>query len=389
MLHRAGIVFAIAASFAGCANGGGLAGQARFWAATGTTPVCNSAGKTPLVVRSDDGGMSWITVASPGDADSRPPIQRLSFADRLHGFAIADFRLWRTGDGGDSWEDATEGLAAPGTDVIRVSDVAFTSFGRAIAVGIERISHNDGTSSFRPLLALTLDGGGLWTRSEIPPLGASRSSDLSSACLSPSGLGLAVGSDVCRAMGCGQRGGQGGDLALVTTDGGTTWRDVTDLAGVGVGSSAYCAGHNELWADKYYLYGFAHSMDAGETWEDESLPVTEWEFPVNQRLSFADSLHGWFTALAIARSNEKLLATSNAGVLWAEQPLPPLSTDEILNAVHFITVDVGVAVGGSGLCQSEPAVAFATGDAGRIWTRGTLPERARGLSFEVVAGVED
>jgi photosystem II stability/assembly factor-like uncharacterized protein len=384
---RTALVFVSAVvALGGCADGDKPAPATRFWVATGGSRGCRAEDAASLIARSDDGGLTWAVVGSPGDpGPGASPVRSLRFFDHSRGFAATTEHLWRTDDGGDSWSDVTAALISPRTESIQVSDLASAGHEQALVVGSETIRSADGRRTAVPFVARTADGGDSWIRGEVPQLATPRSDSLAAVCLSPSGLGLAVGSNLCHTRGCRSQPEGAGDLALVTRDGGTTWRDITERIGGAISGSAYCSGSDHLWADGAYLFGFAHSPDGGETWNDQLLPVIDgWQFPVRQRLSFPDPFHGWFTAPAFDRAQQRLFATSTSGASWLARPLPPLAGDEVLDAILFVTSDLGLAIGHS--CEAPP-VGFPTGNGGRTWQRGAFPEETSGIGFEVIAGI--
>jgi photosystem II stability/assembly factor-like uncharacterized protein len=137
------VLLALAVTFSGCSNGSESRHGASFWAATGSSVCSAGIGGRSFVARSDDGGLTWVMIASPGGSVSpATPIRRLTFLDRRRGFAAAGDRLWHTADGGDSWDDVTAGLNTLATD-----------------------------GSFQaepPTAFLTTDGGRTWQRGEFP-----------------------------------------------------------------------------------------------------------------------------------------------------------------------------------------------------------------------------
>jgi photosystem II stability/assembly factor-like uncharacterized protein len=96
------------------------------------------AGREGTMLRTADGGASWLPVAFPaGEA-----ISQVYFIDRQRGWAIASSRLWHSEDGGRTWAMATTPLArvqriqSAGSDRVLIDDslTGFSFIGTASAI---------------------------------------------------------------------------------------------------------------------------------------------------------------------------------------------------------------------------------------------------------------
>ena len=99
----------------------GLADPVRLYGVWFVEPrrgfVCGeTADGDGVLLRTDDGGLSWEAVVDLGDQARNIPLTQVVFADDRHGFVVgAGEAFWRTTDGGRRWQRiVVEGLAAYG-----------------------------------------------------------------------------------------------------------------------------------------------------------------------------------------------------------------------------------------------------------------------------------
>jgi len=148
-------------------------------------------GENGVVLKTIDGGVNWISVSPPVNAN----FNRVRFLDTLNGYAVGDGgEIMKSNDGGDSWIR----LATPTTEDL--NDLAVMSATGICAVG------DNGT------VLLSIDGTNFSVISETSGVTA----DLRGLTFFDTHVGWAVGA--------------AGTL-IITKDGGLTWEDqtVTDM----------------------------------------------------------------------------------------------------------------------------------------------------------------
>lgn len=245
----------------------------------------------------------WIFVTSDGAAHWKVQFTRIAlnswtyirFFDLEHGFAYAG-SLYRTVDGGASWQDAQLPTEGPFFD--------FSTPTQGWMVGDE--------------LYTTEDGGATWTAVDTPiPEGA---------------LGPEL---VFRPGGEGWAGAQlDSPVVYLTEDGGRTWQPIAlPLADTGFDeyttSVRLLPGHAVLalvgspagFVDGYY------SRDEGASWHQvRPLPQPEWLADA----SFLDSTNWWVSRYGF------LYRTSNAGQSWTRVAVQPLPEGWNIGPAHVI-----------------------------------------------------
>ncbi|HLZ85942.1 MAG TPA: YCF48-related protein, partial [Puia sp.] len=108
---------------------------------------------TGLILRTRDGGLSWTQAWATGSGQPYY-LGRVSFADTLTGFGIESQNLYKTADGGTSWQPVYS--PAPGGQYTTLTDVCFTDKQNGF-IG----NSGDG-------LAVTHDGGSSWATVSTP-----------------------------------------------------------------------------------------------------------------------------------------------------------------------------------------------------------------------------
>lgn len=315
--------------------------------------------------------------------DDATALAGIAFADREVGWAVGggDFgfglALLHTRDGGATWTDELAHLEElPGDPRVghgfTLLAVSATSLQHAVAVGAREAG--GGRFSPEPLIVVTDDGGDHWRIADIAGVPESVvRGPLRSVCLSSDGSGIAVGHSITS-----------GGTMLATTDGGATWTDVFNPAGLGSGdlteiTSAACASGGRFWASGSnirpqnvgYASDLVHSPDGGATWVGRvpSLLVIP-GYPFRRLpLAFVGE-HGWtspgFPAFAPDGQSLFMRHTDDGGVTWRAQAPPDGFTGPIF-ALAFRDETHGVAVG-DGI--------VVTSDGGTSWHRGELPTDA-------------
>lgn len=175
------------------------------------------AGVAGTVLRTQDGGAHWTPLAIPTTDD----IRGLSFPDALHGWATSihpihwdysgdpdDWQgsIWRTVDGGQTWEQQT---VPESTSLL--NQVRFVDALRGWVVGTRRTAPDPWGETLRAAVYHTTDGGAHW----VEVFGQDHLIVLA-------GLDFLDGNEGWVA-GFRMNSGVQGGLIFHTTDGGTTW----------------------------------------------------------------------------------------------------------------------------------------------------------------------
>lgn len=123
----------------------------------------------------------------------------------------------------------------------------------------------------------------------------------------------------------------------------------------------------EMWAvgyDGHEPQGIRHTTDGGRTWEIKSVETKGFNL---QALSFPDARNGWAVG-----DYGLMIHTSDGGQSWTRVKAPSRVN---LNAVQFVSDEVGYAAGSSGLYRDNrkekadfDLVILRTSDGGQSWS---------------------
>lgn len=270
-------------------------------------------------------------------------IRKITFSDSLHGWAITQYDIARTTDGGESWQKQT--LPVDSTELRRL---LFTSSSTGYVIGE------------KGLILATKDGGNSWIKQN--------SGDDDHLLKGISFLNDSTG----WVTGQMDDGVKRGGILLYTTNGGERWDTLSDRSdfmlyfdvnfrdkdnGIVIGSTGfdnfdpmtiykttdggktlnminqiegaqafelYSAGKDTLWSQGF---GFMKSFDYGATWNTHSkiespdtsiyLQIVMQLLPINGRKGYAvySDFHGYGSIL-------RLLYTEDAGGTWIIVPTP-------------------------------------------------------------------
>ena len=275
---------------------------------------------TNTILRTNDGGISWIDVTP----DRTVQYRAVDFVDEAHGWVLGYGGVARTSDGGAtwSWSEVDPSQAYVPQAICFVS----RSVGYAVNArgGVYR----------------TTDGGVTWTAKYLD--GGTYTNDLRSVKFANPEVGWTVGSS---------------GLIFKTVDGGESWvRQWLPDLGNGVAAShlnvlsvvdsetVQILASDSGW-DSYSHRTFVTS-DGGNTWAFRPVAAG----PVGQdvpwspaySMAFGDSAHGWICGGSV------ILGTSDGGESW---DLPYVNTYPSLGLMDVASVDAthAWAVGGNGL----------------------------------------
>ena len=309
-----------------------------------------------LLLRSDDGGQTWIeALGRPGGS-----FRDVDFVDRRTGWVVGGGRILRTDDGGASFVDQTANVELDGPlSEARVVSAADAS--HAIVVGNGRPAGADYT---RDIVLFTSDGGASWRvadvpATEFPPV-------LGKACLTTGGSGMLIVDS----------------LGATTADAGATWTFGADFPNGPPfqfnDPGLECSGRSDLWIlaegrDDDTLW---HSPNGGRTWtnliREVGLVAWSWARTVGTFLSSGD---GW---LVVEESDAVAIPvrTRDGGRTWTELPSP------FAPRQHAETLAFGE--NGTGVVLTTDRVAWRTTDGGASWSAGVLPGGFMPLAMDAV-----
>lgn len=145
------------------------------------------------------------------------------------------------------------------------------------------------------------------------------------------------------------------DRLLLTSDAGSTWRDVTPAARP---DAAFFLDPQTGWAVS--AAEISSTLDGGQTWTAQPIAFDLDRYSGNASLHFADRDHGWLLLQFVSSSNFSLGAlfvTGDGGRSWRQLPGPPAA-----GRLRFTSASNGAIVGGPGSDET-----FVTHDAGQTW----------------------
>ncbi len=163
-------------------------------------------------------------------------------------------------------------------------------------------------------------------------------------------------------------------LTICTTDGGSTWRNVSLDTGMLIPTAVFVLEDTLGFVGAVKLSGFKvatkiYRTTDGVGWSELVLP-TDAKGTVND-LFFADRDHGWVA------TDDGLLKTVDGGESWAWTNLPELGENRFVEGVYFLDSTNGWVVGGQPFQEgdewTEPVAACCgfilhTSDGGESWT---------------------
>jgi photosystem II stability/assembly factor-like uncharacterized protein len=256
------------------------------------------------VLRTSDGGENWTWMERPAMVNS---LSAVTFTSAERGFAVGDWQMLRTEDGGLTWSDVTEKIAGGGVQLL--ADIHFATPLVGFAAG--RGEH----------IMRTSDGGASWVPVSIGPERAVRAVGFAS-----SEVGVAVGAF---------------DSVLRTVDGGLSWASVAVPTTEWLNAVSFADPLNGVAVGNYGTV--LRTSDAGATWQLVQAPMPDQNHLL--QVVFADGRNG----LAVGIGST-VLRTRDAGQTWTPDPVGR----PVLSGVAFPTPTKAVLVSSDGVILTAP-----------------------------------
>jgi len=246
------------------------------------------------IYRTTDGGATWQRVRGPSNAT----FTDISFADQLNGWIVGNFAgaaglIWRTTNGGASW---TQQVAPDTRFVLRHWSTAAQNLTGNTTVGVRSAIPDTG------ILRMTTDGGVSWKQRTL----ADSIAAINKITFIDSLRGWALGT---------LRNAEG--ILLRTRDGGRTWKvykTPKPFTFVAISFIDSLRG----WASST---GIFRTRDGGETWQRQYFdPNGE---VGGLAISFIDSLNGWLFGGVFYQGiiTEVIHRTSDGGNSWRRESI--------------------------------------------------------------------
>lgn len=319
-----------------------------------------SSGNTKLY-RTTDGGRSWM-LSKDFPVPSGGFLSNYYFLDSQNGWAITSRRfqgatinfdhvvIWRTSDGGSSWQQVSANRFSI------LTDLAVTGKQSVLAVGNYLMNH-------------TTNGGALWTIDKVERDTVSTVGQFYHAV-------SAVNERTSFAAGWYSR-------VARTDDGGVTWKPLSfseptrndSLLGIHFVDSlngwtvGIRHGYNRTPAGNR-IY---RTTNGGRSWvlQTPSRGLTDAPDVVLNDVFFINQTTGW-----VVGSEGTIYVTRNGGITWTKQTT---STKTNLYKIIFLSANVGYVCGGN----LEAGIILKTTDGGTTWRRQLVPADGalRGIAF--------
>jgi photosystem II stability/assembly factor-like uncharacterized protein len=279
-----------------------------------------------------DGGASWQQSLAPGDGTyfygfSCPTADTCMVVGDVPNTKTQPF-LYTTTDGGESWTS----LPMPGLDELPIFLSCATTL-ECATIGLMQTS-----PAPTPVAYFTVNGGQNWTASALPPSFFPSENAQSALDCFPDGHCVAAGTS-----NFGSSASQGTASMIYSDNGGATWASATvpSMPGTGLMScsdDSHCVSIESDNNNNGYVVASGELMtnDGGLTWS--AIPATGLESPSASVPMSIDSISCptdadcWASAHLIESEcngscpyvpdQAVMLATSNGGLTWTDEPLP-------------------------------------------------------------------
>lgn len=340
----------------------------RLWGVSCPSPtVCLAAGEGdgggPSIIRSDDGGMTWMTQSLPAITNAE---SLRSVVCGSTSFCLASTfgqeslpQAMITHNGGATWS------VVPWPSSFGVQYLAGLACSNSHHCLVTAEVTNGRTEFLAALV--TTDAGSSWALHHI-----------AEESLAPptTGFGLSCfDATSCFAAGPGQQ-------IFATADGGKVWArqstpsDIEAITSIACGSTDTCiaVGESSNWGA-----GAVGTTDGGSQWSDLTLPSTLPQDAPLYGVSCATAMDCTAVGGSDAEGDASgiAVATLDAGADWEAQQVPP-SVDQ-LSSIGCTSAKACVAVGYGGSSSPNIGILATTTDAGVDWSV-TSPAATAGLS---------
>ncbi|MEZ4920986.1 MAG: YCF48-related protein [Saprospiraceae bacterium] len=231
-------------------------------------------------------------------------LSAIAFRNETNGFVTGDNTIYKTTNGGDSWQACYTGAGS-----IFLEDIFLFDGNKAVAVGKDY-------SLGQSIILKSVDNGQSWTSIQI-----FNTNLLNSVFFVNANLGYIVGNS---------------GLILKTTNGGNSWQGLNSGTGYDLQSIYFVNDQVGIAAGGAPgISVIAKTLDGGNTWNQISPPSTSYL----QSVYFFDETAGFAVGW-----NGGILSTYDCGVSW----IPQTSVDMSGNLeVVFTDTQTGYVVGGS------------------------------------------
>ncbi|MDP3148856.1 MAG: YCF48-related protein [Ignavibacteria bacterium] len=272
-----------------------------------TSTFVLAVGDNGAVMKSTDGGSTWTKLLAPKNpgvvGETTNPLSSISFINENTGWIVGDYSIFKTIDGGNTWQLQSLGINRDMNAIFFVDE------------NIGYVGGNNGE------LYKTTNGGANWTKQD---------------------LGTGVGTISSIYFINATTGWIAGDLLIARTTDGSTWISAGSITGKHY-NIHFIDANNGFSIGQYGT--FFKSTNGGETWTKKTFPST------------SVSLYGAFfkdvnTGIVVCGqwnpngSNKGYIyRTTNGGTSWTEISA---GLFEQLNGVAFIDANTGIAVGDVG-----------------------------------------
>ncbi|MBX7151511.1 T9SS type A sorting domain-containing protein [bacterium] len=270
------------------------------------------------VTRTTDGGGTWLTPDSVSNRD----LTAVSFINESTGFIAGDNRIYRTLDGGKTWDERYHSEDTVFSVEDYFLDIAFGDQQTGFAV------------AYLGEVLRTNNGGATWT--PLPPL--PDNPQLSAVMMRTSNTGIVVGT-----------GSSTHNYSIYrTTDGGDSWTipaitNKSDDEYIGLNHVTYV--DNSIWVGVGRNGVIVRSTDDGKTWNKirEETDIIAFDF---YHVAFRDPSNG----VAVGDAG-KYFTTSDGGLSWNEESI---GIDDDIRSIQFLTDGTEWLVGAFNTVYKKP-----------------------------------
>jgi photosystem II stability/assembly factor-like uncharacterized protein len=270
---------------------------------------CNNGNCGSLIVRTVDGGKTWVRQSCPTGIND---LLAVYFENKDVGVAMGyNGTTIKTTNGGDEWIIVNSETTSP------ISNICFINLDTAMAVGGQ--CDNTNCTSYTSFFFKTTDGGLTWTKKASFP-----NKYLSAVCFTSSDIGTIVGSDII----------------LSTTNGGSDWTtqsmgingSFNDVSFTDANNGTAVGG---FWDDvsSQNRSLILRTTNGGTTWSKSLDTLGPYLYSVN----FVDQNNGWAVG-----GYGRIFKTTDGGLNWTKLVS---GTSRTLNAIHFVDNQTGWVVG--------------------------------------------